>query len=548
MNLEESNSFVEEMEKTNQKKKKVLFALLACAGIIVFLIFLIFYLTQQEAKKLKMYIDDKEVGISSDLLLEDQGIQYMNIKQLANMLGYSYQKGEYKNYNEDENSCYLQNQYEIVSMTADADVITKYILNDQYIEDDDGAVTKSVENRNLVIEDEKTGESSINIVVNSRNETQETFSIEQPIKYINDELYASFEELPKIFNIQMNLNQTNRIKIYSLNSLISVATETATANNYAEVSNTYENLTAMIDNMLVVGNGVNYGVISLIDGHEIISLKYEDIVYKQNTKEFLVTAEGSVGLVTCEGKTIIKPTEYDDISTLDELNKLYLVKKERKYGVLNEKGKVVVYPEYDLIGIEETEPFENEDIRNYSLIYDKYIPVNSNGKIGLIDIEGSEKLKCVYDSLGYINNDKDASEEKDSKKKNKDEEESDNTVEKELINNNLEYNSVLTISEDVGIKGIVVNLNGLYGIYDANVERLIIPCACSKIYSRVIRGEKKYYLEYNEQEIELEGYLDSYDLKSSKKDSDKNLDNSDTEENNENEVEESSIENELDEE
>lgn len=527
MNLEESNSFVERMEKNNKNKKTVLTVLIICAILIVILIGMISYFKYQDSLQLKMFVNDKQVPISSTLLLQENGKNYMNIRELANLLGYSYQKGEYKNYTEDANSCYLSSSYEIVSMTADSDTVTKYILNENRVSVDEDESENAVNNTNtqLITTDNTTGEQTVNIKVESENETPETFAVAEPIKYINNELYVPFSELPRLFNVQLNLAEQNRIRVYSLQALLPLAVKTATNLGYSEVSNSYENLTAMIDNMLVVGDGTNFGVVSLANGEEIISLKYEKMVYMQNTQEFLVTAENSVGIIAKDGTTIIKPTEYDDISILDELNKLYLVEKNGKYGVLNEMGQTVVYAEYDSIGITNKEEFKDENIRNYSLLFEECIPVNNDGKVGIIDIEGNEKLRCVYDSLGYVANvttantnrtDTTSTEEEDEID---DEDSNTNSATENTTTNNKttpvnEHDSVLTIPESLGIKGIVVNLNGYYGIYDAQVKRLIIPCACTKIYSKTKSGVTTYYLEYNEEEIELESYLEMNQLKS----------------------------------
>ena len=528
MNLEESNSFVERMEKNNKNKKTVLTFLIICAILIVILLGIISYIKYQDSLQLKMFVDNKQVPISSTLLLEEDGVNYMNIRELANILGYSYQKGEYKNYTEDANSCYLRSAYEIVSMTADLETITKYILNENNanLTKNSQEDVENITNNQLITVDNKTGEQTVNITVESENETVETLAITEPIKYINQELYVPFSELPRIFNVQLNLTETNRIRVNSLNTLIQSAVQIATKLGYSEVSNSYENLTAMIDNMLVVGDGTNFGVVSLTNGEEIISLKYEKMVYMQNTEEFLVMAEDSVGIIAKDGTTIIKPTEYDDISILDELHKLYLVEKDGKYGVLNEDGDVIVYAEYDLIGIEDKEEFENENIRNYNLLFDECIPVNSGGKVGMIDIDGNERLRCVYDSLGYIANVTTTTNNQNTNRNNTsndDEENTTNTTNTSNTSNTMsnnrattvnEHDSVLTIPESIGIKGIVVNLNGLYGIYDVQVKRLIIPCACTKIYSKTKGGVTTYYLEYNEDEIELESYLEENNLKS----------------------------------
>ena len=525
MNFEESNQFVEQLEKNNKNKKTVLTVLIICAVLVVILFGIIAYIRKKDAAQLKIYVDDKQVKISSSLLLQSKdGVQYMNVRELAELLGYSYQKGEYKNYTEDAKSCYLRTPYEIVSMSANSNTVTKYILNENARASTDEQISKD-----LILVDEKTGKGSINIVVDSENETEEIFTIDEAIQYVNDELYVPFPELAKIFSVQLNTSQANRIRISSIPSLVQTITKLAQDAGYTEVSNIYENLMAMADNMLVVGDGSKYGVISLKDGKEVISLKYDKIVYRQNTEEFFVTAEESVGIVDASGNTIIKPTAYDNIASLDELQKLYLVEKNDKFGVVNHEGNIIVYAEYDSIGIEDKEEFAGEDIRNFNLLFEECIPVYNNDKVGIIDVDGEERLKCVYDSLGYVANSAskenlDTNNRPSSREEDDEEEENITNTTNTSTNQSASveaHESVLTIPESVGIKGIVVKQDN-YGIFDAEAKRLIVPCVYSKIYAKTRAGVTKYYLEYDEQEIDLKQFLQENDLVSVSAEKDEN--------------------------
>ena len=271
---------------------------------------------------------------------------------MAKILGYSYQKGEYKNYNEDDDKGYITTKYEIVSLKSDSNSFTKYILNNTDTEDKDK-------------EDSNEEQNSIDIVIKSKNETQKTFYIEDSVKYINNSLYIPIYEIPQIFNVKLDVSSHNIVRIYSVDYMINgYASKIASSYRYKAISNAYENFTAISDGMLVVTDGTNYGVLSLLTGKEVISLKYEDIVYMQNTKEFQVMAEGSVGVISNEGKTIIKPTEYDNITVFDELKKLYLVEKNGQFGIIDNSGNTIIFSEYDSIGLPNPESYTKTDIRN----------------------------------------------------------------------------------------------------------------------------------------------------------------------------------------
>lgn len=511
MNLEESDAFVEEMEKTDRKKKNVLMTIISCGVIVVILLVLIVFLTAEDAKRFKLYIDGNKISDYSAIILnQNANVEntepkyYVNIEQLAKILGYSYQKGEYKSYTEDPNSCYIRTPYEIVSMKADSKSFTKYILNN--------TTTDEEEDEEKTEEEETEGQNKVKVVVSSKNETQKIFYVDEAIQSINDILYAPISVIPEIFNVQLDVSEKNRVKIYSLDNLINnYASRIATKYKYSTVSNTYENFTAMADDMLVVGDGSNYGVVSISTGKEIISLKYEDIVYMQNTKEFRVSAEGSVGVVSNEGKTIIKPTEYDDITVLDELKKLYLVEKNGKYGVIDHNGENIIFCEYDSIGIENTEIYEDQNVRNYNLLFENCIPVEVDSKYGLMDLEGNEILRIIYDSFGNVTAEKEDTEETTKTSK---------TSNDEKPSTKNQDSGILTIPESEGIQGIIVKSNDLYGIFDANVKHLITPCVFSNIYSKTKSGVTTYYLEYNGIEMNLGEYLEENELKSLEDDDD----------------------------
>lgn len=132
-------------------------------------------------------------------------------------------------------------------------------------------------------------------------------------------------------------------------------------------------------------------------------------------------------------------------------------------------------------------------------------------KLDLWITSGNEIFKPVY-TLGYVANASVESSENEGDKRNSSTNTtSQNTLSNTSANQNTveldEHDNVLTIPETTGIKGIVVkNYNNLYGIYDAKTRRLI-PCSFTKIYSKTKSGVTTYYLEYNEQEFELESYL-----------------------------------------
>ena len=71
-----------------------------------------------------------------------------------------------------------------------------------------------------------------------------------------------------------------------------------------------------------------------------------------------------------------------------------MIKDKEKYGVINSDGKIIVYPLFEQIGIDE-DLYTN--IESKYIIDNKYIPVKQNGKWGVIDIEGNIVVEPKYE-------------------------------------------------------------------------------------------------------------------------------------------------------
>ena len=464
MNLEESDVFKEELEKNSKSKKNVLISIVFCTFLVILLFIILRIVIYQDSITPKLFLDDKQISIPENLYIKTEDDIYFDVKKFGALLGYTYTKGTYGEYNENPDSCYLQNDFEILALTAGANKFTKYIeLNSQA----------------------KIGD--MKVTAKNNNGYSESFHVEKPVVLENDILYVSKEYIPIMFNVQISLEEY-RTKIYSLNFLTNYAKKIVAGNNLFEISGDYENLRGVVSGYIVVGDAktakeksVNFGVISL-NGKDVISKKYEEITFIQNTEQFYVTtADGRVGILDNEAGNVIAPSDkFEEISLLDQENKIYLVRKGKEYGVVNGKGKILIYPEKDQIGIDlKTNKFENID--NPNVLFNKCIPVKKDNKYGLYNLDGELLLENVYDGFGYI------------------------TTEKASSGNE---ESVLLIPSSVGINGIVVNYNDSYGIYDVNVG-LTVPTVFEKIYSRTRNGETTYYVLYNGEELDLEEYLKS---------------------------------------
>ncbi len=493
MNLEESDKFAKEIEARNRKKRMVLISIILCAVLIAFLFVLILFIKYQDSLILKVFVDGTRAEISSSLFTEIDGNSYVNAREIAKILDCTYTKGDYGKFNENENSGYISSNHEAVAIEAESKTMTKYILNS---EEDLPEEVKQAEEEAYGVE----------LTVKSENETKEVFTLEHPAKLIEGNLYIPFEILPDVFNVQINTEEKNRVRIYTLPTLYTEAKNVASQLGYTNITGEYENIRALVYGFIVVGNQNNFGVINL-RGEEVISVKYSEIEFIQNVQEFFVYAANTIGLLSSEGDEIITPTAYDDISVLNAEKQLYLVQKNGKYGVLNRQGEVVIHAEYDQIGLEDengtfAESEFADEIDDPTILFDTCIPVKLGAKYGLFDIEGNELAKAVYDGLGCVLED----------------EENTSSTSEDDQNAHIGEAGVLVLPESTGIQGIVINQNGGYGVYDVLAKRIIVPTVCTRIYSVTRAGETTYYMEFNGMQLEVSEYMRNNNLVSVKED------------------------------
>lgn len=99
-----------------------------------------------------------------------------------------------------------------------------------------------------------------------------------------------------------------------------------------------------------------------------------------------VKKDGKYGLINEDGKEILA-IEYDKITALTGVKNSYLIEKNEKYGICDKQGTIIIKPEYvQILGIQ-------EDYTN------GYIVKNTDGKYGLMDFNKAMILEERYEEI-----------------------------------------------------------------------------------------------------------------------------------------------------
>lgn len=430
--------------KTSKTKKYVLIGLIVSVVLLLIIMVLLVLFSSMKPQNLTLTIDGETKNFSQDTFVFEDEIVYVSLKDIANLVGYRYYDGGYKEFTQDKTICYLECDDEIAVYESKKDKISK-TLNDGNIQ-------------------------------------YSEFTIPTPVKMINNKLYVVSNGLSIGCNLSFSYNpNTKQITINTLSKLYNTYSEKAETGSYINVSGldeTFINRKAILYGMLVVKSTIKgetkYGVISLDGSQTYLDMKYDDMKFIENLQEFIVKGETKYGVMAKNGAQKIK-IDYDDIKIFDNINNLYYVQKNGKKGILDEDGEVLgqnLYVEYDEIGINAS-LFKSNNIQNPMELFDKCIPVKRGEKWGVFNISGELISNFNWDSLGYV----------DAQKPSE---------------------NILLI--DGIIEGIIVCRDGKYGIIDSEGNLLVGP-VFDKIYSEIEAGEERYYIQFGNTITELDDYL-----------------------------------------
>jgi len=448
------NQIIEEKNKNKKMARNIIIAMVIVLVISIVIIGIIIYL---QSLSLKIYVDGSTKSFKEDtFIIEESGKIYVSIKDMCETFGYEYKNGEYKTTSEDKTKCYIEGKNEIVAFEANSKKIYK--------------------------------------IETSSKAEYEYFYMDEPVEYKNGKLYITADGIKTAFNAKFDYDkEKNRITIFTLPYLVGFYTQQIASYGYKEISDNFNNEKAIISDMIIAKKeSGKYGVITT-NGTEIIGAKYDEIKYVETTKNFFVTSSSKVGLIDNSGKTIIGLL-YDKIELLDKDLNLYLAENSGKKGVLNKNGDILIYLEYDKIGIDSS-LYRSTNIKNQYLLFDNCIPVQKNNKWGIFDKNGKVILPIEYDNIGCVAG----------------------------TSNDTSANNVVIIPD---YEAIVISKDKKYGIINS-IGKELIPCALDTVYTVTNSGITTYQMEYSGQKLNVEKYFEAHGIQKAITETEYNTSNED---------------------
>ena len=346
----------------------------------------------------------------------------------------------------------------------------------EYTEKSENASKCYIQNKNEVANFSLNSNKIYKLDLADNAENYEYFYAKKPIKAMNGKLYATTDAIEKAFNVTFIYNtEKQRAYFYTMPYLVASYESKVLDYGYEGIDSKFVNQKAILNGMIVVTKNSKrtYGVIDA-NGNPIIEPKYDSIEFLPYYNYFLVTSNGKVGVIS-SNKDMKIQILYDDLKLVDSDSGLFIAERDNKYGVIDTNGNIKVYIEYDQIGIDNTK-FTQNGIKNGYLLDNGMIPARKGELWGAFDKNGKQILQFKYDSFGYIT-----------------------SSNKDAIN--------LLIIPDYNV--MVAEIDRKYLLIKPNGEEQTIA-VLDDVYMTISGGKKYYYMNYNNQKVDVTAYLDQY--------------------------------------
>lgn len=355
MNLLEENQT--NKPKATKGEKTVKMLLVLSVILVIVIICLMVYLKSggKNNNKITIKINGEEKVSTEGLIVNStEGVRYISLRELSDLLGYKFDNSDYKEFITDKNKAYIKNGSLISGFETNSKKMYKY--------------------------EEKT------------NIDYQYYELNYEILKYNEQIYIAIADLPLALNVQCQMD-TNNIIINTTEYL---------KTNYQEkfkdykITDNQNDLKALTYGWIIVSKDELWGVLDT-NGNELINCRYSTMTFDESSLNFITSnSRGKYGIVSID-KTI-QTFIYDKIEILNYEHELYKILNDNKYGIMRKDGSLLANIEYDKIGDEgAVYTLIIPEQKDSEIDVPESIVVQKDGKYGLIAInDGNNVLPCDH--------------------------------------------------------------------------------------------------------------------------------------------------------
>ena len=129
--LNQNQSYNSKPEKSSGSKM-ITALIIICVILLVIVLSLMFYLKSLQVPKRILDINGTQMEMAQGVMISDNsGNEYISLKDLSDAIGYKYNNGAFREYEEDKKKCYIDNNVEIIGFTVNSSKIYKTTENSE---------------------------------------------------------------------------------------------------------------------------------------------------------------------------------------------------------------------------------------------------------------------------------------------------------------------------------------------------------------------------------------------------------------------------------
>ena len=398
-------------KKKDNSKKIARIILIFIALIIIAIISVLGVLMYIKNKELKLYIDGNvNDKVKNMMEVDDDGTVYFPVKDIASYLGYQSYNGEYTDKSEDANKCYVQNDNEIANFVLNSNKIYKLALENSDGNYNYYYANKPVKaiNGKLYISSDALA-NAFNLSFTYDTDSNRVYIYTMPyliesysakvLDYGYDSISDNFINQKAVLNSMLVVTK-NQGKSYAVIDLKGNAIIEAKYDNIEYLENTGDFLVTSNNKVGIISSKRETKVQLLYDSLELVDNDSGLYIAKKDNKYGIIDSRGNIKVYIEYDQIGIDNTKFEKNNIKNKYlldNGMIPARKDKVWGAFDKNGNTLIDFEYDSFGYTASNNKESINlllIPNYNLLV-----VCKNKKYGLINSSGEIVIRPVLDDV-----------------------------------------------------------------------------------------------------------------------------------------------------
>ena len=400
-----------EPKKVDNSKKVARIILILIAIILIAIITIFGVIVYMQSKTLRLYINGSSNEKVKDMMvIDNDGTIYFPVKDVASYLGYQSYNGEYTDKSEDASKCYVQSDEEIANFVLNSNKIYKLTLENSDGNYDYYYAKKPVKamNGKLYITSDAL-ENAFNLSFTYDTDKNRVYIYTMPyliqsyqskvLDYGYEKISDNYTNEKTILNSMLVVTK-NQDKVYGVIDLKGNAIIEAKYDYIEYLPNSGDFLVKSNNKVGVISAKRETKIQLLYDSLELVDNDSGLYIAKKDNKYGIIDSRGNIKVYIEYDQIGIDNTKFEKNNIKNKYlldNGMIPARKDKVWGAFDKNGNTLIDFEYDSFGYTASNNKESINlllIPNYNLLV-----VCKNKKYGLRNSSGEIVIRPVLDDV-----------------------------------------------------------------------------------------------------------------------------------------------------